>query len=829
MTTRRRLGLELLVLLAAIGLAILAIHPELVLQGKIYSSTDAEAAEAFRVIGEASSAAGEYPLWNPFVFAGMPSYASLGYTPGVYPLQVPVAWLVAHLPFPPMTWLLLHLLLAGTFTAAYARWRGLSLPASAVAGALVVGLAQVTAWSAYGHGTKLATFAWLPLTLWCMEGVLRQGRWIFVFGLAASAAMQLLRAHVQILYYTAMAGALWALLLLWPMLRDPKQRSRALARVGKLATAAALALGCAAVLYLPIWEYQAHSIRGSASQGGGTTYEYATAWSLPWTEIATFWWPTASGFGRASYVGGMPFTDYPNYLGFPLLLLAIVAVWLRRDRWCVWLAVVAVVATLVGLGRHGPLYELFYNLAPGFKKFRVPVMILILQQYAVVLLAAAGLDVVIARLAPPGGERSRWLGRPLAVVLGLVGLVLLALGTVGAEGLRRNAMVAWQRARPTVSSVVLPATARLASADASRMGLLLLACCATGVAVARRRVSPALGTSAVGLVLFVDFWAVDRPILRPERALTVPAQQGDRVVAVPSPKVLSELSTLRDAMASSPLARWLKQQEARPRAWPLGRLAQDNALAAQQVVSLGGYHAAKLRVYEDVRSRLYDRERPEVRLANLLAASWVVLEGPLQEDAFPALASLGMQLDPQPAYGGEDGVVYRNLSAQPRAWLVDRYELEAPADQPPAVEPTAAVLERVLADGFDAAATAILSAPPVPAPQAGDTRGSARVVSETFHQIEVAVTAPRPMVLVMADIYYPGWKVTIGGAPATLLRADHALRAVAVPAGEHRVRLRFQDGSFVRGRVISLLSAGVVVLGLLGTIWRARRPTGIAA
>jgi hypothetical protein len=369
----------------------------------------------------------------------------------------------------------------------------------------------------------------------------------------------------------------------------------------------------------------------------------------------------------------------------------------------------------------------------------------------------------------------------------------------------------------------------MASADATRLGLLILACCATGVAVARRRVSPAAGASAVGLVLFIDLWAVDRPIVHPERALTVPAQQGSRVVAAPSPSVLSELSTLRAAMAPTPLAQWLNAQEARPRAWPLGHLAQDNALAAQQVVSLGGYHPAKLKVYEDIRSRLYDRERPEVRLANLLAAGWVVLEGPLQEEAFPALASLGMRLDPQAAYSGEDGVVYRNLSAQPRAWLVDRFELEGAAGQPATSEPEPAVLERVLAEDFDASATAIVSAPPSPAPEVGGGEGSVRVVHETFHGVELAVTAPRPRLLVVADIYYAGWKATIDGAPAPMLRADYALRALALPAGEHQVRFRFQDDSFTRGRMISLLAAAVIVLGLLASAWIGRRASGASA
>lgn len=89
--------------------------------------------------------------------------------------------------------------------------------------------------------------------------------------------------------------------------------------------------------------------------------------------------------------------------------------------------------------------------------------------------------------------------------------------------------------------------------------------------------------------------------------------------------------------------------------------------------------------------------------------------------------------------------------------------------------------------------------------------------------------APRPGIVVMADIYYPSWKVTVDGTPAVLLRADHALRAVAVPAGQHQVRLQFKDATFARGRAISLAAKVVIVLGLAGAAWLGRRRSGLSA
>jgi hypothetical protein len=832
MLGRRRGAAELLLLLAVVWFAVVVVHSDIALRGKIYTSSDAQAAEAFKVVGDAARAAGEYPLWNPFVFAGMPSFASLSYTPNVYPLQLPLAWLDAHLHAPPMTWLLVHLLLAGFFTAAYARWRGLSLPASAAAGALVVAIPQVQAWCAYGHGTKVGTFAWLPLTLWCLEGVLRRGRWLFAFGLAASLAMQLLRGHVQIVYYTALAGGLWTAILLWPMLRAPAARRTALQRAAMLACACLLALAAAAVIYLPVWEYQAHSIRGAGSQGGGTTYDYATAWSLPPSELDTFWWPTAKGYGRGSYAGGMPFTDYPNYVGAPVLALALAALLLRRDRWCWWLLAVAGLATLVAMGKHSLLYDLMFRALPGFKKFRVPVMILILQQWTLLLLAATGLDAIARRLADEQVPRPRWLSPPSAVVVALCGAVLLLLGTIGADALRTNSMAVWQRARPELPSAVLAFAADLARRDAVRLGLLILASVGCCVALGRRRLPAAWASGAIALGLFLDYFAVGRPIVHPERTLPGLARQGSQVVVVPSPAVVQEPNTLRAAVEGSALTRWLKQQGPRPRVWPGGRLAADNSLAAQQIVSLGGYHPAKLKAYEDIRARLYDRE-PRVELANLLAAEFVVFDQPLPPEWLDALEAHGMSLQREPVYAGDDGVVYRNRSARPRGWLVRAFELEDPARGTPASEPAPSVLNRVLAPGFDPARTVILAQPPDPAPQPAAAPlpepAAARVRAEGYNWVEYEAQAPAPAVLVTADIYYPDWSATVDGHPAPVLRADYALRAVALPAGSHVVRFQFTARSFHVGTWISLSAGAVTMLGLaVGAVSAWRRPAAAA-
>ena len=84
--------------------------------------------------------------------------------------------------------------------------------------------------------------------------------------------------------------------------------------------------------------------------------------------------------------------------------------------------------------------------------------------------------------------------------------------------------------------------------------------------------------------------------------------------------------------------------------------------------------------------------------------------------------------------------------------------------------------------------------------------------------MSVDVDAKRPAVLRLADLYYPDWKVTVDGKPERLLRADHVMRAVVVPAGRHKVEFKFASSAFTLGLWVSFASALVALL-LIGMGW----------
>ena len=795
------------------GLALVAlvalVHPDALLLGKVYGSADAANSDAFTVVGDAARRAGDYPEWNPYLFAGMPTFGSVAYQWGVYPPTVVMNWLQDSVGFPPLTWMLAHLLLGGAgMVWLLGRW---GLPASArlLGAAAWLLFPRVVAWGVHGHGSKLVAAMYLPWLLGLAWEAL-DGRGRRVAGWAALLlGLQTLRWHPQITYYTLLA---LAVLLITAWIRWIPNRAREpmpLAATGWGAAAVAAGLLLAAVCVLPVHDYAAWSVRGAA-EGGGASYEYATGWSLSPRELGTFVLPSVSGFGQATYQGPMPFTDYPNTFGVVVLALA-VAAWLDRRRRGVVVALAALfaLAVLVAFGKHLPvLYGPLYAALPFFNKMRIPSMILVLAAVAAAVAAALG----AARLAAADGPAPERLKRAGLAALGAGALALLAF--LGARGLLASHLesLAAAAGRPAPAPVLVDVAWGLLRADLLRLGLVLLAGGGGLLAAAR---SAAWRTRGLGWLLcalvVVELLGVDARITHPENSLMRVARDASgRGVLVEAPALVRDRAPA-GAVSADPAQTALAGLLGPERAWPLGRGASTNDGMIAGVHSLGGYSPFKLAAYETIRTRLFNPEAPAGVLASWLAGARVVTEQPFGPGAFEALASLGAELEPEPAVLG-DLYAYRNRSALPRARLLQAW-------RPQGEETLESFLGLVQAGRLDPAATVTLDAAPSPAPAAGGAAGTVRWTHEGLDEVVLAAETPAPAILVLADMAMPGWSVEVDGAPAALLRADHVLRAVALPAGAHEVRFRYQDPSLRRALLISAAGLlGVLVLLALGRL-----------
>ena len=359
----------------------IAFHFESLLFGRIYFSLDTFAYfYPMETYYATSLRAGQLPLWNPYLFAGVPFLANS--QAGVYyPLNL--AFLFGSIPSVYSLELAAHsLIAAGGMLWFGRRFVGLSWIGAIVAGmAFGFGGAIVTM---AGHLNQVQVAAWLPWMLGAgHQLVVRPGARPLVL-LAILVALQALAGHTQQLYI-----GLWALAVysVWTYLRQVHVGPFRLAnrgtwhRLAVLAGAGALAAGLSAAQMVPTLELANLSIRS-----GGLSYWEATAFSLPPFELLAALVPPVAG--------GAPFSEFVGYTGVVGLALAIFGLTARfgwRERfWLAW----SIVALLLAFGHYTVLYFALYELVPGFDVFRAPARWLVLFAFGASVLAGLGADHV---------------------------------------------------------------------------------------------------------------------------------------------------------------------------------------------------------------------------------------------------------------------------------------------------------------------------------------------------------------------------------------------------------------------------------------------------
>jgi len=770
---------------AVLALLTVVFFHEVALEGKTFVSPDTLAPAGFVRIGEQALWRDHvYPLWNPFVFLGMPSFASGTYNPLIYPPDWPLALLQKVVPLPDMIWMLLYYFLGGLALYLLAREWGARPEGALIGAAAFVFAPNLVAVGSHGHGSQLVDSAYLPILLWLATRWMRRGRLSDLGWLALAGGFQLLRGHVQICFYTWLAVALYVMIE-WAMgQKRPASLAQLSLRAAAVAAAAALAFGISGFYSLPLRDYARWSIRGS-SEGGGVGMDYATQWSLAPFELPSLVVPSWAGFGGQTYWGGMPFTDYPNaYLGMVAVLLALPAFVVRPAEGPaprVFALALALVALFVSFGRNFPLYGFLYQHLPLFNKFRVPVMVVILLQLAGSLGTAWGAS---AALDPAGVKGRR---DPIDRVL-LVAGALLAAAVVGALIGReawRGAYVSFAMSR---REPYLPELAQIAYrdfiSDLARVCLLGLA--ALAALWLTRRGKLAAGGASVALLglLLVELWPVSGRVMKP---------------------VIGDTATRNLDLGRDDVVEFL-ERAAPPgsfRILPLEEF-QSNRFAGFGIASLGGYHAAKPRLIQDFLDAQLQGDPAWLRL---LDVRYIVTQKAL-EGAPPYLKLVHQG----------SGVVYENLLALPRATVVGSWRVVAPAK---------AILDSVRAGAHDASGFAYLEKDPG-IPSVEVPGAVARIVSYRLNDAAVEVETPAPALLRLADLWYPDWTATVDGRRAEVLKADYLLRAVAVPEGRHRVAFRFESPAVRNGLVLSLASL-LVALALLAIDLLRRRGAPRAA
>ena len=775
---------------------------------------------------------GEWPLWNPNIFSGMPTLHAFTGTSRLYLPEFITRFLVS-IGLPGFWVFLLHLVFGGLGCFVLLRRLGGSFTAGLLGGTGFMLMPYINTMLVHGHGSQMMTLAYLPWVIWAVLRLYDRATFISAALLALLVGLQLQRGHAQIAYYTLLLLGLFFLVMVVRSWRDPERGAgRNWSFILLFALAMVVGFGLATSLFLPVMSYTPYSIRGSG-MGGGTGFEYATQWSFSFGETLTFLLPSFYGFGGVTYWGDMPFTDYPNYMGILLLLLAVWAVaapngslsrpggtpfWGReplrgRDRrtWFVWtLAAGGVLAYLLSLGHNFFLYKPFYNLFPYFNKFRVPTMLLVLTQFSVVVLAGIGLDSWLRWLA---GRKVEQVRRVLLWMAG--GIVLLFILFLVSASVMDFPLV--KRFQQEVAVQLAPQIDRLRGEMIMTDALMLLVIggLAIGCLYLWRQGRIARKWLLTGLVTLsiMDLGRIDRLIIEPPPKESF--QYGNSNIPNRS-SVLESRAYLQRYLNSDQVLDFLSSDTSTCRIFPLGsQLGGENRWAAVGLESIAGYHAAKLANYDRFMQATGFQSEGILRMLNVkYLVSQQRFNDPRFREVFVGNLYSGGSYQP--------AAVYEFIAFLDRAWFPRRVEYRATAEE---------IFELLRSPGYDPEEEVyLLQADSTDTPAVPPAGGSGRVLEATWQadHLRLKAEADAPAFLVLSEVYYPeGWRALVDGKPVPIHEVNTILRGVMIPAGTHEITMDFEPMDVRLGRLISNLSLLLIVLGFIPaavSVIRSRLP-----
>lgn len=723
-------------------------------------------------------ATGSLPLWNPELMGGLPFVGAMHGD-----IFYPTAWL--RLVLPTVTAMnlgfALHYVLAGLFTYLFLRLLRVSWTGAVVGGVAYQLTGVLASLVSPGHDGKVFVSTLLPVMLIGLVLAFKRQR-PEGFALVALGVGLSLFSHFQMLYYLLVAAGIFSLYLAFG---DPERPTPKVA-VTRLAVAFAavlLGFGIGMIQVAPFFEYLPFSPRADTYYG----YEGATTWAIPWSHVPEFVLAHFAGEG-GSYWGANFAKLHSEYLGLPVVALAVWGALDRERRRLVWwLSAIALLFLLVSLGGSTPFYRLWWAVMPFMKKVRAAGMALYLPAFVISVFAAFG----VARLER--GEGRRW---PLvAVALGGGVAVLALVGAFGALAQSLAQSIEMSQGRPTVQAAA-------AAEEGIRLGALVsgLALAAAGGLVWTHRAGrlPTLAF-VVGLPLLVgaDLWRNANTFWRYSDApstLYAPDAIVERLSATPRPYRALEFP------------------------YRGVEVYGGSVLMAFHVPQLLGHHGNELHDFDEL---LGGKNQWDYllspRIWDLFAVSYVLLpSGAGVADQIPGFAdSFSAVLTEVPTSAGGTADLYVRNDSVPYARLVGG-AVTAPNDQtiPTIVDPRTR---------FDPDRIVLLG--PEASVDPGSFEGmpeelAVRAVFELWEpgrmRIRLEPAAPREAYLVVSENWYTGWRATVDGKAAPVVRGNVSLITVPVPAGGQVVELEFDSPPYRRGRVLSIVS--VILVAALAAV-----------
>ena len=805
-------------------------------QGKILFRHDSQASVGLgQELTEYEQRTGEVTRWTNSLFSGMPTYQispAYSSTDGLS-----TAMSAYHLWLPDYVWFLFAYLLGF-----YILLRAFNFRQSLAALGSIL-----WAFSSYfliiiaaGHLWKVMALAYLPPMI---AGVVLAYRGKYLWGFIVTAvftAFEVKANHVQMTYYYLFIVLFMVVAYLVQAIRE-KRFQHFLKASGVLVAAALIGVAINISNLYHTWEYQKESMRGkseltkanSANQtSSGLDRDYITQWSYGIDETLTLLVPDAKGgasvplsqnataMAKANpevqnmlpqlyeavpqYFGTQPGTSGPVYVGAFVLFLFVLGLFIVKTplKWALLAATILSVLLSWGHNFMG-FTNFFLDYVPMYAKFRTVASILVIAEFTIPLLAALALKRIVDEPTVLT-KNMKFVYASLALTAGVALVMALMPSMMGpfVSDQERQMLSGIQGMTPDVQNMMLSsiATMRAAmvSADAWRSIIVIIIGVAMLLLFKAQKIKPLYLIVGISALCLIDLWQVDKRYLNDE--MFVPKSERD----TPQQATATDMEILKDKALSYRVLNFAS-----------GAFNENNTSYFHK--SIGGYHPAKLRRYQEMIDKYI---APEMQAAmQAIGSKGGVMSEVDGRKLFPVLNMLNAKYFIVPLQGNATTSI-QNPYAQGNGWFVDKLTYVADANAEYAEVGKIDVSHEAVADKkFEAV---------LGQTAANDSTASVVLTKYEPNNMTYTVNSAKGGVVVFSEVYYPGWSATIDGQPAELGRVNYILRALNVKAGKHEVVLDFHPSSISITETIAYTALAVLLLAICAALfveWKKRKAT----
>ncbi len=765
----------------------------------------------WRYFGFNTLAKGIIPLWNPYIYGGTPFVGGLQ-SAIFYPLNL--IYLIFPIHVAINYSIILHVFLSGVFTYLYLRFIKLSPKSeivrlsahdearnpklypdtlsrsSCMVSSIIFMFCAPQIFHVYpGHLPNLCTMIWLPLILLFSELFIRNRNFLYAFFGGVAVAFNILAGHPQYFFYTAIAVVVYFIIRIIQEFREHRHWKYVGYHAAGIFIIYTIGVLLTAIQLLPAFEMIKHSARQSLS------YEWVGQFSFAPENFITLFIPEFFGDSlKTPYWGRYYLWEMSLYVGIIPLMLFALASFYNRNKFTKTFLIMALITTILALGKFTPLFKILYTIVPGFNMFRGNSKFIFIIAFSLSVLSGFGFEYLqnnIVNNNPflPSSKKKKLpaflyitMSAVAAISLFLLVFFLFRAGYGSWHGIINKIYLLGDRytTLPNLNDTgFLSATFAIATKNAVKfIILMILSLLVIGLWINGRLKRQIIIPITLALI-FGDLWFF-----------------GNQYMAT---------FDSRQCFWDREMTSIMKDHPATSRITTVGHFELNQGMA-HDISNIGGYDANVIKEYSEFINlsdgkpldtpNIVMEVRQISKLTNLLNLKYLLLPANVRIE-HPTI---------KPVFHNSKYALFDNTQAIPRTFIVHEAKT---------LEGRDAIFKELASSEFNPLKHVILEEP------SSLTRNinsgnypqepNPTIIEYSPNRVTIKATLLDDGYLVLVDTFYPGWNAYVDGKKRRVLKTDYILRSVFLEKGDHMVKFVYEPKSFTIGMIITLVSVVILI------------------